>query len=141
SLFAARNPPDALELVVAVGLLAGRTERGPFHRHLAVASADVQLDRRDGRLVVETTDAFRPEINWAPGEIRDRLVEDGGGLTELVESESIEDADAACRKMTPSFGTKGVQLTSPHSKPELGQTGLAAHPAVLLRKKDTSALL
>lgn len=141
SLFAARNPPDALELVVAVGLLAGRTDQGELRRHLVTAPAEVSLDRETGRLVVDVVDAAKQEINWAPGDVRNRLIEDEGGLRELVECESITAADAACKKLISSFGTSGSELRSPLGATSSGMFGLGSHPAVLLRRKDTSALL
>lgn len=140
-LFAARTPPDGMELVVATGLLVSSTESGELRRHLAVAPAEAHLDRNTGVLRVEMSDAAIQEINWTLGEIRQRLVEDDAGLSQLVEAQSLSEADTAIRRIIASFGSDGRLLDRPTDPARPGSVAVGACPAVLLRRRDTSALL
>lgn len=140
-LFAARTPPDAMELVVANGLLTATGEQGELRRHLAVSPAEVLLDRNSGTLTVEATDAPSEEVNWTTGDIRSVLSDQAAGLKRLVEAESHADAEIAVKTLVASFGTKGIELQSPSSRVAAPSIGLGVHAAVLLRQRDASSLL
>ena len=141
NLFAARTPPESLELVIAFGLLVTQTEKGVIRRHIAVATAEVFLDSGNGSLTVESIDSLDQEINWTPGDIRSKLTETNSGLDDLVLSQNKYEADSAVRMLTQFFGTKGSLITDPNHTASSKEIAIGTLPAILLRKKDTSDLL
>ena len=140
-LFSARTPPEKMELVITNVLLVNGTEKGEIRRHLFVAPAEVVLDSVTGELKITAIDAFDVEINWTPGEIRERLTDRNGGLEDLQEAQSQSEVEDAVLKIVSSFGTKGSILPTPNEPAILGSVGLGSFPAVLLRKKESSAFL
>ncbi len=140
-LFSARTPPEKMELVVSNVLLVTNTEKGEIRRHLFVAPAEIVLDSTTGHIQVTAIDAFDTEINWTPGEIRERLTDRNGGLEDLQEAQCQSEVEDAVLKIVSSFGTKGSVLPSPNEPAILGSVGFGSFPAVLLRKKESSAFL
>ncbi len=141
SLFAARTPAESLELVVATGLLVTEVDDKEVRRHICVAPAEVVLDSLTATLTVEISDAFELEINWTPVKIRQLLRANEGELQALLEAESQVEVESAIAQLELSFGSDGAIITSRRHVAKNDTVGIGAIPAVLLRKKDTSAQL
>ncbi|TVR25143.1 MAG: hypothetical protein EA387_04595 [Nitriliruptor sp.] len=146
-LFAARTPPEHLELVVAVGLLEHIDAAGDRHqRHLVVAPAEIVLDQTTQQLSVAAADAFRVEENWLASSLRAPLVgavdeRAGRPLLEALadDAETYAGALETWQRACSVYGQDTVWASS--GPPAPGVVSLSADPVVLLRKKDTSHLL
>lgn len=139
-LFDARTAPDALELVFAVGSIHVVEDGKQYFRHIAVAPAEVDMDPNNGRLSVEMTGGFNREINWLPGSVRGEITRLGqDALEELVTADTITDAEAAVSKLALALGPTAE--TGRTDRPEPGRIHLDTSPCLLLRAKDSSALL
>ena len=140
-LFAARMPPENLELVFANGLLATEHEGESFRRHLVTTPAEVQLDRSTQMLRVRVIGASRQELNWTDTKSRSFLGDAAEALRDLQDSQSATEAVAATSMIRSSFGRRALDLSTPQALVRAGGAGLAAFPAVLLRRRDSSYLL
>ena len=139
-LFDARTAPDGLELVFAVGSVYAIDDGKNYFRHIAVAPAQVQMDANDGRLTVELTGGFNREVNWLPGGLRGQITGLGeDALRNLTTADTIADASVALSELALALGPKVENGRS--DKPDIGRVHLDTSPCVLLRAKDSSALL
>ena len=141
NLFGARTPSENMELVFATGLLATRSDREEFRRHLVTAPAEVELDRASQALRVAIVDSPRIEINWTDAQTRTTLGDAAEALRDLQDGQSYEDTIRATKSVRASFGLSGVDIPTPTSPLDADCVGLDAHPALLLRKRDSSAML
>ena len=139
-LFDARTAPDALELVFAIGSVYVFEDGKQYFRHIAVAPADIQMDPNNGRLSVEMVGGFNQEINWLPGNVRSDITGNGNdALRNLVAADTISDAEEAVNELALALGPKAESGRT--DRPEPGRIHLDTSPFLLLRAKDSSALL
>ena len=139
-LFDARTAPDGLELVFAIGSVYVVDDGKSYFRHIAVAPAEVQMDPNNGRLSVEMTGGFTREINWLPGGVRGEITGLGEeALRNLATSDTITDAAEAVSQLALALGPKAEKGRT--DKPDPGKVHLDTSPCLLLRAKDSSALL
>ncbi len=138
-LFSARSLHDAMELVVGVCLLTANSNQ--FCRHLVVVPAEVELDTRSGILKVVTTDLGRVEKNWLDGANRLKLLDSMQQLENLQEVITYEELEVAIQDLIHSLGTRAKKSPQRISPKDSSVFGLGAHPALMMRKKDTSSLL
>ena len=140
-LFAARAIPDSQELVFGVGTLRVGDSGKDFARHLAIAPAEVTLDSATGELSVHLIDRFEREVNWMPGAVRDAVVSETAPLDDLVDSINLNEASEALSRLAIGLGRIAAVDEVATGPPVPGEIRIATSPCVLLRRKDSSALL
>ncbi len=142
-LFAARALDDSHEVVAAIGLLIGRQpENGaPLRRHLVAAPCAVDLDPKTGTIEVSTVDTFRVEKHWLDGHHRTRIDQAAGQLGQLADVTGGIDATAATAELVHALGTSARHVEHHDWEPPADDIGLGACPAVLVRTRESSALL
>ena len=140
-LFASRAVSDSQELVFGVGTLRVTDSDKDYARHLAIAPAEVHLDSTTGELSVRLLDRLEREVNWMPGAVRAAVVSEIASLDELVDSINLSEASDALDQLATSLGRSATVDESSTGPVTPGHIRLATSPCVLLRRKDSSALL
>ena len=140
-LFASRAVPDSQELVFGIGTLRVTDSDKDYARHLAIAPAEVHLDSTTGELSVRLIDRFEREVNWMPGNVRAAVVSEAAPLDDLVDAINLSEASEALDQLATSLGRSATVDEAATGPPAAGQIRLASSPCVLLRRKDSSALL
>ena len=140
-LFATRAVPDSQELVFGVGTLRVTDSDKDYARHLAIAPAEVQLDSTSGELTVRLIDRLEREVNWMPGAVRAAVVNEVAPLDDLVDSINLGEASEALDQLATGLGRSATVDETATGPAPPGQIRLATSPCILLRRKDSSALL
>lgn len=140
-LFGARSPGEGLELVVGTGLVTTHYEGHDYDRHIAAAPAEVSVDVQSQALMVSLVDTPTLEVTWLPPVIRQGLTREEAVVRQVVDAQSFTELFQALRDASVELGTDGQLRSQRDEALRNDAVALTPAPAVLLRKKDTSALL
>jgi very-short-patch-repair endonuclease len=141
-LFGARRVGEGMELTMSTALLRGAALDKVFDRHLVAVPAVVDLDDRSGTLSVRVTDLGRLESHWLPAPLLERAHRAKTQLDALTGVETLASLEnalvALCNALGPDFRHDAhPQKSSPTSE----AISVSASPAIMLRRRESSALL
>ena len=140
-LFAAIHPADGMELVWSSTLVEGADENGTqFSRHILAAAAVVDLDIQTGLLTVRAASSAQMETSWLPPARLGNLLKAQTHLDGLSACQTRSDLDTQLRRLINALGPSAHAAAAARRTGSNGMSLSASH-AILLRKRESSALL
>lgn len=140
-LFRAQSISESMELVFASILVATDREGEEYRRHILKIDCEVKLADKDGRLLVTLRDSPSVEANWLPGTWREKILSGPDDHEALLEIENLSGCEEKVRELISKFGTRAFSLKSTQEQTAEGTIGVGNFPALLLRRRDSSATL